>query len=774
MVRAVGSSGPIRAHMLDMGITPGVMLTLEKRAPLGDPVELKVRGYSLSLRLAEAAGIEVEPAVEPPVSVIRQVDDFGYRLSMQESNSHPGFGEGGRYHNHEDEVNELPKGTLLTIALVGQQNSGKTAMFNVLTGSNQHVGNFPGVTVDRKDGGILGHPDTMLTDLPGICSLSAYTSEEVVTREFILRDRPTCLINVVDANNIERSLYLTVQLMELDIPVVLALNMMDEVRGNGGVVRINEMESILGIPVVPVSAMKNEGMDELVSHAMHVARYQETPARTDICGKDENGGAVHRCLHGIGHLIEDHAAKAGIPVRFAATKIAEGDQAIIEMLNLTEQEKEMVDAIVRRMEEERGMDRAAAIADMRFTFIEKLCARAVVKPAESRESRRSQRMDRVLTGRSTSLPIFIAVMVLTLWVSIDLVGAPLQNLLKESISGLGSLVGGLLERAGVNAAVRSLVCDGIFNGVGAVVSFVPVIIVLFFFLSLLEDSGYMARVAFVTDKILRHIGLSGRSIVPLLIGLGCSVPAIMASRTLPSSRDRRMTILLTPFMSCSAKIPVYAFLSASFFPGHGGLILACMYLVGIGLGILVALFMKNIANRSEAAPFVMELPNYRIPALKNVAQLLWDKARDFLERAFTVIFLATMIIWFFESFNFRFELVENGEGSMLAWIAGKIAHLFAPLGLGDWRVVVSLISGFLSKESVVSSMQVLGADAFISSAGAVSLLVFCLLYTPCVATISVVKKELGTGWALFMIAFQCLVAWIAALLAYNVAMLFLG
>lgn len=772
-VLKVGGEGSLRAHLLDMGITPGVVLKLEKRAPLGDPLELMVRGYSLSLRLAEAADIDVELVSGVPEQR-KGSDEFGYHFTLQDANSHPGLGEGGRYHNHEDEENALPKGTVLNFALAGQQNCGKTTLFNVLTGSNQHVGNFPGVTVDKKEGEILHQTDAVLTDLPGIYSLSPYTTEEIVTRDYILRERPAGLINVVDANNIERNLYLTVQLMELGIPMVLALNMMDEVRGNGGAIRINEMESMLGIPVVPVSAMKNEGIDELMSHAMHVARYREAPACTDICGKDDNGGAVHRCLHGIKHLIEDHAQQAGIPAHFAATKIAEGDSMILEALGLTDAEKEMVEAVIRQMEEERGMDRAAAIADMRFTFIDRLCARSVVKPGESRETRRSRRMDSVLTGRWTSLPIFVLVMSLVLWLSIDVLGAPLQALLERGIDALGALVGSAMESAGVNATVRSLVCDGIFGGVGAVVSFVPIIIILFFFLSMLEDSGYMARVAFVTDKILRRIGLSGRSIVPLLIGLGCSVPAVMASRTLPSSRDRRMTILLTPFMSCSAKIPVYSFLAAAFFPGHGGLVLVSLYLTGMFMGVMVALCMRHVGTHSEATPFVMELPNYRMPALRNVAQLLWEKTKDFLQRAFTVIFLATVVIWFLQSFNFRFEPVVGGAGSMLAWIAGQIAPLFAPMGLGDWKVVVSLISGFLAKEAVVSSMEVLGACSVINTAGAVALLVFCLLYTPCVAAISVVRKELGTGWAAFMIAFQCVVAWVAALFAYNVAMIFLG
>lgn len=763
LVTAVKGDGPLRSHILDMGVIPGVRIQKTGTAPLGDPVEFLVRGYALSLRLSEAALIEMEPC------------DGGEEESSSEISrekvEHPGLGEEGKYHDHDDSRNELPKDTVLTFALAGQQNCGKTTVFNMLTGSSQHVGNFPGVTVDRKDGRIKGYPNSVVTDLPGIYSLSPYTAEELVSREFILNEKPRCIINIVDANNIERNLYLTMQLMDLGVPMVLALNMMDEVRGNGGVVDVNKMESILGLPVIPIAAAKNEGMDELVRHAVHVARFQEKPARQDFCDPDEFGGAVHRCLHGIKHLIEDHAAAAGIPAHFAAEKLVEGDKPIMEALGLDENEKDMVEHVIVRMEEERGLDRNAAIADMRFSFIHKLCRQTVVKPRESKEYRRSRRMDSILTGKWTAIPIFIAVMAGVLWLSIDALGAPLQELLDKGIQWLGGIVGAALAKAQVSPAIQSLVDDGIFAGVGSVVSFVPIIILMFFFLSMLEDSGYMARVAFVTDKMLRRLGLSGRSIVPLLIGLGCSVPAVMATRTLPSSNDRKKTILLTPFMSCSAKLPIYAFFAAAFFPGHGGLVLICLYLLSILIGILTALAGKHMGNRSEAAPFIMELPNYRLPRLRNTFQLLWDKTKDFLQRAFTVIFLATIVIWFLQSFNFRFEMVENGEGSILAWLAGLIAPVFAPLGLGDWRVVTAFISGFLAKESVVATMEVLGVETLLSTATAVSMLVFCLLYTPCVAAIAAMKRELGGKWAAFVVVFQCAIAWIVAFAAYNLALL---
>lgn len=773
LVKAVGGEGVERSHLLDMGIIPGVEVMLEKRAPLGDPLVIQVRGYSLSLRSSQAAKIIVDPVsadvAADSAETVADDDALGYRMSMPSENSHPGLGEGGRYHHHEDELRALPKGTTLRFALAGQQNCGKTTVFNVLTGSNQHVGNFPGVTVDRKDGAIRNHPDTVVTDLPGIYSMSPYTEEELVSRRFLLEEKPHCIINVVDANNIERNLYLTVQLMDLQIPMVLVLNMMDEVRGNGGSIRINELESVLGIPVVPVSALKNEGVQEMISHALHVARYQEAPQHCDLCDKADNGGAVHRCIHGIKHLIEDHAADAGIPAHFAATKIAEGDKRILDAMKLTEAELVMVEQIIGQMETERGLDRAAAIADMRFTFIERLCRRTVVKPQESREYRRSRRIDRILTGKWTALPIFVIAMSLVIWLSIDVLGAPLQGLLEQGIGNLGAWVDSLLESHNVNEAVRSMLSDGVFAGVGAVVSFVPVIIILFFFLSILEDSGYMSRVAFVTDRLLRHSGLSGRSIVPMLIGFGCSVPAVMASRTLPSSLDRKKTIMLIPFMSCSAKIPIYAFISATFFPGHGGAVLVSMYLLGILVAVIVSYLSKLMGAKTEAAPFVMELPNYRLPAMRNVVKLLWEKTKDFLQKAFTVIFLATIVIWFLQTFSIRFIMVENGQGSMLAWLAGVLAPLFAPLGLGDWRVVTALISGFMAKESVVASMKVLGVAALLTTSSAVSMLVFCLLYTPCVATISAVKHELGWKSALMMVVFQCAVAWLCAFFAYNLA-----
>lgn len=755
---AVGAGGALRQHLLDMGLIPGLDVKVLKFAPMGDPVEVLVHGYTLSLRLSEAAEIEVRTAQDSSTP-----DNFGYNLSLHEHNAHPGLGETGRYHS-KDHENPLPKGEILTFALAGQQNCGKTTLFNVLTGSNQHVGNFPGVTVDRKDGVIKGAPDTLVTDLPGIYSLSTYTSEELVSRDFLINSRPRGIINVVDAGNIERNLYLTVQLMELGIPMVLALNMMDEVRGNGGSIRVNEMERLLGIPVVPVSAAKGEGIGELVEHAVHVARYGEAPARQDFCDKDDFGGAVHRCIHSIMDLVESRAEAAGMPARFAASRLIEDDEAVIARLGLSEEEKKVISDDISLMEAERGMDRHAAMADMRYSFIRRLCEKTVVKPRESREYRRSVKIDRVLTGRWTAIPIFIAVMALTIWLSIDVLGAPLQDLLDRGISWLGGVVGDALTRADVTPALRSLVVDAVFGGVGAVVSFVPIIIVLFFFLSLLEDSGYMARVAFVTDGVLRRIGLSGRSIVPLLIGLGCSVPGIMASRTLPSARDRRKTVLLTPFMSCSAKIPIYAFLSSAFFPGHGGLVLICLYLTGIAVGVIVALVMKKVERDAEAAPFVMELPNYRLPQPGNLAHLLWDKTKDFLSRAFTVIFLATLVIWFLQTFDLQFNMVTDGEGSMLARLAGLIAPAFEPLGLGDWRIVTALISGFLAKESVVSTMELLGVTATLTPMTALPLLVFCLLYTPCVAAIAAARRELGSGWAAFIVVFQCVTAWVCAYL----------
>ena len=763
-VLRVGGTGALRQHILDMGVIPGTVVYLAKLAPLGDPMELRVHGYALSMRKADAAMIEVEPAeaemsVEPPAE--------------PHEDEHPGLGEGGRYHDKTHE-SALPKETVLRFALAGNQNCGKTTLFNQLTGSNQHVGNFPGVTVDRKDGVIRNHPGTQITDLPGIYSLAPYTSEEIVSRDFILRQHPHAIINIIDATNIERNLYLTMQLMELEVPMVLALNMMDEVRGNGGSIRTNELEASLGLPVVSISAAKNEGIEELVEHALHVARFQEKPARQDFCGKDDFGGAVHRCLHGIMHLIEDHARRADIPVRYAASRLIDGDTAVENELELQPAEKETIAHIIAQMEEERGLDRNAAMADMRYNFIRKLCEKTVVKPHESKEYIRSSRIDRILTGKWTALPIFVAVMSLVIWLSIDVLGAPLQDLLDRGIQWLAGLTGAGLARWGVSPAVQSLVVDGIFGGVGTVVSFVPIIIILFFFLSLLEDSGYMARVAFVSDKLLRHLGLTGRSIVPLLIGFGCSVPAVMSTRTLPSAHDRRLTVLLTPYMSCSAKIPIYAFFTSAFFPGKGGLVLVILYLSAIFFGILVALLSKWIHPDRHPAPFVMELPNYRMPGAKNVGHLLWDKTKDFLQRAFTVIFIASIVIWLLQTFNFRLQMVENGDGSMLAQIAGLVAPIFAPMGLDDWRIVTALITGFLAKEAVVSTMEVLDVTAFLTPVTAIAMLAFCLLYTPCVAAIAAVKRELGGKLALWMVIFQCLVAWIAAFLAFQLAGLFIG
>ena len=769
VIQAVGGKGALRQHFLDMGLIPGAQVKLIKYAPLGDPMELRINGYALTLRLADAAKITVVQTDNQPEPVNVLADDTSVRSVNPVA--HPGFGEAGKFHDKKQE-RPLPADTKLTFALAGNQNCGKTTLFNRLTGSNQHVGNFPGVTVDRKDGEIRGHADTLVTDLPGIYSLSPYTSEEIVSRNFILQENPCGIINIVDAGNIERHLYLTMQLMELDKPMVLALNMMDEVRNNGGTIRVNQMEEILGLPVVPISASKNEGIEELVEHAIHVARFQEKPARQDFCDKNDHGGAVHRCLHGVMHLIEDHAERAGIPLRFAASRLVEGDAAVERALGLQPNEKEMVEHIIVQMEQERGLDRNAAMADMRFAFINKLCAQTVVKPRESREYRRSRRIDRILTGRWTAIPIFLVIMSLVIWLSIDLLGAPLQDLLDRGIRFLAGVTDTGMERWGVSPAVRSLVVDGVFGGVGTVVSFVPIIILLFFFLSMLEDSGYMARVAFVTDKLLRKIGLSGRSIVPLLIGFGCSVPAVMATRTLPSSHDRQKTILLTPYMSCSAKIPIYAFFTSAFFPGHGGLVLVVLYLSALLIGVLVALISKLLPGKGEPAPFVMELPNYRLPGAKNVGHLLWDKTKDFLQRAFTVIFVASIVIWILQSFDWRLRLVEPGD-SMLASVAGLLAPLFKPLGLGDWRVVTALVTGFLAKESVVATLEVLNVTASLTALTAIPMLAFCLLYTPCVAAIAAVRRELGRKWAVWVVLFQCAVAWVVAFLAYLVAGIFM-
>ncbi len=766
VIDKVGGAGALRQHFLDMGLIPGEEVTLVKFAPMGDPMELQIHGYELTLRLDDAKQIDITPAAgktrEEPV----------YRA--EKPVEHPGLGEGGRYHTKKGE-NPVPEGTTLTFALAGNQNCGKTTLFNQLTGSNQHVGNFPGVTVDRKSGMIQNHPETEVTDLPGIYSMSPYSSEEIVTRQFIIGEKPTGIINIVDATNIERNLYLTMQLMELDTPMVLALNMMDEVRGNGGTVRINKMEAMLGIPVVPISAAKNEGVDELIDHAIHVAKYQERPGRMDFCGEDDHGGAVHRCIHGIIHLIEDHAKAAGIPVRFAATKLVEGDARIEEALKLDPNEKEMLEHIIVQMEQERGLDRAAAIADMRFHFIHQLVDASVVKPHQSKEQIRSSKIDQFLTGKYTAIPAFIGIMALVFYLTFGVIGAGLQDLLAAGIDGLTGIVDDALTYWNVNEAVHSLVIDGIFTGVGSVLSFLPIIVTLFFFLSLLEDTGYMARVAFVMDKLLRKIGLSGRSIVPMLIGFGCTVPGVMASRTLPSERDRKMTILLTPFMSCSAKLPIYSLFAVSFFPDHAALVMVALYFLGILVGVGMAFLLKGTVFKGEAVPFVMELPNYRLPGLKNVAQLLWEKARDFLERAFTVIFMATIVIWFLQSFDLQLSLVADPQDSILALLAGILAPLFAPLGFADWRISTALITGFMAKESVVSTLTILyGSSAAFASAltpaAAAPLLVFCLLYTPCIAAVASVKRELGGKWAAIMVANQCLVAWLCAFVVRLIAM----
>ena len=758
VVGTVGGEGALRQHFLDMGLIPGEEVTLVKFAPMGDPMELSIHGYELTLRLDDAARIGVTLAKAPAAKKAA--------AESEKPVEHPGLGEGGRYHTKKGE-NPLPDDTTLTFALAGNQNCGKTTLFNQLTGSNQHVGNFPGVTVDRKSGAIRNNPNTEVTDLPGIYSMSPYTSEEIVTRQFIIGEKPTGIINIVDATNIERNLYLTMQLMELDTPMVLALNMMDEMRGNGGTVRINKMEAMLGIPVVPISAAKNEGVDELVDHALHVAKYQERPGRMDFCSEEDHGGAVHRCIHGIIHLIEDHAEAAGIPVRFAATKLVEGDQRIEAALKLDQNEKEMIEHIIVQMEQERGLDRAAAIADMRFHFIHQLVEQTVVKPRQSKEQLRSARIDQFLTGRYTAIPAFVGIMALVFYLTFGVIGLALQNLLEVGIDALTAAMDSTLTAWNVNAAVHSLVIDGIFTGVGSVLSFLPIIVTLFFFLSLLEDTGYMARVAFVMDKLLRRIGLSGRSIVPMLIGFGCTVPGVMASRTLPSERDRKMTILLTPFMSCSAKLPIYSLFAAAFFPEHAALVMVSLYFLGIVVGILMAILLKSSVFKGEAVPFVMELPNYRLPGLKNVVQLLWEKARDFLQRAFTVIFVATIIIWFLQSFDLRLSLTADPQQSILAWLASGIAPLFAPLGFADWRVSTALITGFMAKESVVSTLTILYGSsaafaAALSPAAAAPLLVFCLLYTPCIAAVASVKRELGGKWAFIMVANQCIVAWLAA------------
>ncbi len=787
-ITIVGGEGALRQHFLDMGMVPGAEIKLMKLAPMGDPMEFRLHGYELTLRLADAEKIEaeaIETGEEQHCADAVPLKDRtagwkkqGYRFSASRDAGnnaammdHPGLGEGGIYHVKAD-GNPLPEGTTLTFALAGNQNCGKTTLFNQLTGSNQHVGNFPGVTVDRKDGVIRGHVDTLVTDLPGIYSMSPYTSEEIVTRQFLLEDKPKGIINIVDATNIERNLYLTMQLMELDIPMVLALNMMDEVHENGGSVRVNEMEKLLGIPVIPISAAKNEGIGELIDHALHVAQYQERPGRTDFCNPQEHNGAVHRCLHGIMHLIEDHAVQAGIPIRFAASKLAEGDTRILERLKLDQNEKEMLEHIIRQMEEERGMDQAAAIADMRFSFIQQICSETVVKPGESKEHARSVKIDKILTGKYTAIPAFIGIMGLVFWLTFGVIGAWLSDLLDLSITGLTEVTDYALTVYGINPVVHSLIINGIFKGVGSVLSFLPIIVTLFFFLSILEDSGYMARVAFVMDKLLRKIGLSGRSIVPMLIGFGCTVPGVMASRTLPSERDRKMTILLTPFMSCSAKLPIYGFFTTAFFPEHGTIVMILLYFTGILVGILCALLMRGIAFKGEPVPFVMELPNYRLPGARNVGQLLWEKAKDFLERAFTVIFIATIVIWCLQTFDSRLNVVADSQDSLLAMIASVITPVFEPVGFGDWKISTALITGFMAKESVVATLTVLTDGTAITSlltpVAAAALLVFCLLYTPCIAAITSIKRELGGRWAVLVVILQCVIAWLCAAVTYGV------
>ena len=761
IITKVGGDGALRQHFLDMGVIPGSELTLVKFAPMGDPMQLLIHGYELTLRKDDAAKIDIDIC---PTCKDGESHQPAEQLSAR--TEHPGLGEEGRYHT-ESEENPAPITGKITFALVGNQNCGKTTLFNALTGSNQHVGNFPGVTVDRKSGVIKGHPDTEVVDLPGIYSLSPYTSEEIVSRQFIFNSKPQGIINIVDATNIERNLYLTMQLMELGIPMVLALNMMDEVRNNGGTIDINELETSLGIPVVPISAAKNEGVEELVDHAIHVARYQEGPRRADFCNPTDHGGAVHRCIHAVIHLIEDHAQAAGIPLRFAACKVVEGDARVIEALHLTDNEHDTIDHILKQLEAERCLDPAASMADMRYSYIKRICGRSVVKPVESVEHKRSRRIDEVLTGRWTAIPAFLLFMCLMFWLTFDVIGGTMQEWLDEGIQWITAQTDALLQSWNVSDVVHALIIDGVFIGVGAVVSFIPIILTLFFFLSILEDSGYMARIAFVTDKSLRRIGLSGRSIVPLLMGFGCSVPSVMASRTLPSARDRQLTVMLTPFMSCTAKLPIYAFFTQLFFPDNGALVMISLYLLGILMAIIVALVLKNTIYRGEPVPFVMELPNYRIPTAVSVLRLIWDKGKDFMQRAFSVIFIATIVVWFLQSFDFHLSLVADPQNSILASMASVISPIFEPLGFADWRITTSLISGFMAKESVVSTLTVLfGSGVSISSvlgvASAYALLVFCLLYTPCVATIATVRHELGNRHAWAMVVWQCVVAWLVA------------
>lgn len=767
LINTVGGQGALRQHFLDMGIIPGAVATVVKLAPMGDPMELELYGYQLSLRLEDAGKIDVTPTRAPqPVPTTK----------TKRGTAHPALGEPG-IHHIKGSGNRLPEGTMLTFALVGNQNCGKTTLFNRLTGANQHVGNFPGVTVDRKDGSIIGHPKTLITDLPGIYSMSPYSSEELVSRNFVLGDKPHAIINIVDATNIERNLYLTMQLLEMGVPMVVAVNMMDELTGNGGSIDINAMEDMLGVPVVPISAAKNYGVDELITHALHIAEYQEPPLRQDFCDPDDHKGAVHRCLHGVCHLIDDHARDAGLPLRFAASKVIEGDQEIINQLNLDQNELEFLEHITVQMENERGLDRSAAIADMRFAYIRRVCAVAVNKPRLSKERQRSEKIDKVLTGRFTAIPVFVGIMALVFYLTFNVIGAWLQGLLEQAINGLTTLADTAMTTAHVNSTLHNLVIDGIFGGVGSVLSFLPIVVVMFFFLSLLEDSGYIARVAFFMDKLLRRIGLSGRSIVPMLIGFGCTVPAVMSTRTLPSERDRKMTILLTPFMSCTAKLPIYAFFVSSFFPGKGGLVMTGLYFLGIVMGILMALFCKAFVFRGEAAPFVMELPNYRLPTMRSTLQLMWEKAKDFLQKAFSVILIATIVVWFLQTFDSRLNVVTDSADSLMAAIAGVIAPLFKPLGLGDWRICTSLISGFMAKESVVSTLEVLfgaqgGIAAVLSPVAAGSLLIFSLLYTPCVAAVASIRRELGLRWSIGVVVWQCAIAWVSAFVFHTVASIF--
>ena len=759
VIKSVGGEGALRQHFLDMGVIPGAEVTVVKFAPLGDPMELEIHGYELTLRLEDAAQIEVE--------LISARSNEHKRIEHIDSSEHPGLGETGKYHDKENE-NPLPDGTILTYALVGNQNSGKTTLFNQLTGSNQHVGNFPGVTVDRKTGVIKGHPDTLITDLPGIYSMSPYSSEEIVSRNFVLEDKPTAIINIVDATSIERNMYLTMQLLEMNIPMVVALNMMDEMTGNGGAIDINRMEDMLGVPVVPISAAKNQGVSELVDHAIHIAKYQERPKRQDFCSKDDHGGAIHRAIHSVEHIIEDHAERADIPRRFAATKVIEGDELVLEKLHLDDNELEMIEHVVLQMEREGGMDRSAAMADMRFDFIERVCESTVKKPHESKERVRSERIDRILTGKWSAIPCFIILMGVVFWLTFNVIGAFFQDLLEKGVGLLTGLVDNALTAGNANEVVHGLIVGGIFEGVGSVLSFLPIVVTMFFFLSIMEDSGYVARVAFFMDKLLRKIGLSGRSIVPMLIGFGCTVPAVMATRTLPSRRDRMMTILLTPFMSCSAKIPIYGFFVSAFFPGKGGLIMTGLYVLGVVIAIVMALLFKNTIFKGEAVPFVMELPNYRMPSAGNVLRLMWEKARDFLTRAFSVILVATVVVWFLQSFDTHMNFTEDQSTSIMAMIAGFIVPAFEPLGLADWRIITSLISGFMAKESVVATMGILfkeGIGQALNAVSAGTLLIFSLLYTPCVAAIASIRRELGGKWAFGVVVWQCVIAWIVALLA---------